>query len=53
MPENRFVGDAARSCDRGVASMFAPNILGSTVECLAGLAEGGPLRRLETFTLYR
>ena len=41
MPENRFVGEAARTYDQGVVSMFAPEILDRTADCLADLAEGG------------
>lgn len=46
MPENIFVGEAARTYDRGVASMFAPDILGPTVDCLAELAGKGPILEL-------
>jgi SAM-dependent methyltransferase len=42
MPENRFIGPAARSYDQNTANMFAPGTLGPTVDCLAELAEGGP-----------
>jgi SAM-dependent methyltransferase len=41
MPENRFVGDVARTYDRRVASMFAPAVLDPAVECLVSLADGG------------
>ena len=41
MPENRFVGDVARTYDHTVARMFAPEVLEPTVHCLASLAEGG------------
>ena len=43
MPENRFVGDVARSYDRTVAAMFAPEVLAPTVDCLESLADGGPV----------
>ncbi len=43
MPENRFVGEIARTYDRGVAGMFAPEILGPTVDCLEDLAGNGPI----------
>lgn len=42
MPENRFVGDVARTYDRGVAAMFADEVVGATVDRLVELAEGGP-----------
>jgi SAM-dependent methyltransferase len=41
MPENRFVGEVARTYDETVAHMFAPEKIGPTVECLESLAEGG------------
>lgn len=43
MPENRFVGETARTYDLGVASMFAPDILGPTADCLVELAGRGPI----------
>ena len=43
MPEDRFVGDVARTYDRTVAAMFAPEVLEPTVDCLASLAGGGPV----------
>ncbi len=42
MPENRFVGAAARNYDKGAADMFKPGILNPTVDCLAEMAENGP-----------
>ena len=42
MPENRFVGDIARTYDQRSARMFAPEVLDPTVARLAELAEGGP-----------
>lgn len=42
MPENRFVGDVARTYDQGVAGMFAPEVIDPTIERLVELAEGGP-----------
>lgn len=41
MPENRFVGDAARRYDRSHADRSTPEIVGPTTGCLADLAEGG------------
>lgn len=41
MPENRFVGDVARTYDRAIAHMFAPEVLDPAVDCLATLADGG------------
>lgn len=41
MPENRFVDDVARTYDRTVAQMFAPEVLDPAVDCLASLAGGG------------
>jgi SAM-dependent methyltransferase len=46
MPENRFVGEIARSYDQRSAAMFAPEVLEPAVECLAGLTEGGPALEL-------
>jgi SAM-dependent methyltransferase len=43
MPENRFVGEIARTYDELSARMFEPAILGPTVDCLAELAQGGPV----------
>ena len=40
---NIFVGEVARSYDQGMASMFAPDILGPAVNCLADLAGKGPV----------
>lgn len=42
MPENRFVGEIARTYDQGSTGMFAPEVLEPTVECLVELAEEGP-----------
>jgi SAM-dependent methyltransferase len=42
VPENRFVGEVARSYDERSAAMFAPEVLDRTVDCLAELADGGP-----------
>jgi SAM-dependent methyltransferase len=41
MPENRFVGDVARTYDRTSAHMFASDVLDPAVDCLASLAGGG------------
>jgi SAM-dependent methyltransferase len=41
MPENRFVGQVARTYDRAVAAMFDPAVLEPAVACLASLADGG------------
>ena len=41
MPENRFVDDVARTYDRTVAHMSAPEVLDPAVDCLASLAGGG------------
>jgi SAM-dependent methyltransferase len=43
MPENRFVGEVARTYDEALAGMFADEILTPTVDCLAELAGGGPI----------
>jgi SAM-dependent methyltransferase len=43
VPENRFVGEVARSYDQGVAGRFAPEVIDPTVECLVELAERGPV----------
>lgn len=43
MAENRFVGEAARTYDQGVAGMAAPEVVDPTVDCLVELAEGGPV----------
>jgi SAM-dependent methyltransferase len=42
VPENRFVGDIARTYDHATARMFAAEIIEPTVDCLAQLADGGP-----------
>ncbi len=41
MPENRFVGDVARTYDHTVAHMFEPEVIDPTVDCLQSLAAGG------------
>lgn len=41
MPENRFVGDAARRYDDLHASSFDPDVLDPAVDALAALAAGG------------
>ena len=41
MPENRFVGEIARTYDQPGTGMFAPEVLDPTVDCLAELAAGG------------
>lgn len=41
VPENRFVGEVARTYDQGSADMFAPEVLDRSVDRLAELAEGG------------
>ncbi|MGA8724609.1 MAG: class I SAM-dependent methyltransferase [Acidimicrobiales bacterium] len=41
MPENRFVGEIARTYDETSIGMFADDILEATVGCLAELADGG------------
>jgi SAM-dependent methyltransferase len=43
MPENRFVGDVARTYDRTSDHMFASEVLDPAVDCLASLAGGGPV----------
>jgi SAM-dependent methyltransferase len=43
MPENRFVGEVARTYDRDHARAFSPDVVGPAVECLAALADGGPV----------
>ena len=42
MPENRFVGEVAANYDQP-GGMFAPEVLDPAVNCLAELAEGGPV----------
>jgi SAM-dependent methyltransferase len=46
VPENRFVGEVARTYDQGIAGMFAPEVIDPTVECLLELAAGGPVLEL-------
>jgi SAM-dependent methyltransferase len=41
MPENRFVGEVARTYDQTSAGMFAPDVLDPAVDCLESLAQGG------------
>jgi SAM-dependent methyltransferase len=41
MPENRFVGDVARTYDEDHARAFAPEVVEPAVDCLAALAAGG------------
>ncbi|GAB5559561.1 MAG: class I SAM-dependent methyltransferase [Synoicihabitans sp.] len=41
MPENRFIGEAARGYDRAVANMSTPERLNPVCDCLVALAEGG------------
>ena len=41
VPENRFVGEIARSYDQPGTGMFADGVLEATVDCLVELAEGG------------
>lgn len=41
MPENRFVGDVARTYDQVSAPKFTPEVLDPTVDCLLALADGG------------
>jgi SAM-dependent methyltransferase len=43
VPENRFVGQIAKSYDLRSAGVYAPEILNPTVDCLAALADGGPV----------
>lgn len=43
VPENRFVGEVARSYDQGSAAILAAEVLDRSVERLAELAEGGPV----------
>ncbi|CAN5166653.1 class I SAM-dependent methyltransferase [soil metagenome] len=46
MRDNFFDTDVARTYDEGSAEMFAPEVLGPTVEVLADLAGGGPALEL-------
>jgi SAM-dependent methyltransferase len=46
MPENRFVGEVARTYDHAFAGLFANEIVTPTVDCLAELAGGGPILEL-------
>ena len=41
MPENRFVGEIARTYDKPGTGMFADGVLEATVDCLVELADGG------------
>jgi SAM-dependent methyltransferase len=41
VPENRFVGEIARSYDQPGTGMFAGGVLEATVDCLVELAEDG------------
>ena len=41
MPENRFVGEVARTYDQPGTGMFSDVVLEATVDCLAELADGG------------
>lgn len=46
MPHNYFDGVVAERYDAGSAAMFAPEVLGPTVDFLAGLADGRPALEL-------
>lgn len=46
MPENRFTGRSAERYDAGSASMFAPEVLGPTVDFLADLVGTGSVLEL-------
>lgn len=46
MPENRFTGRSAERYDAGAASMFAPEVLGPTVDFLADLVGSGSVLEL-------
>jgi len=41
VPENRFVGEIARSYDQPGTGMFSAHVLEATVDCLVELAAGG------------
>jgi SAM-dependent methyltransferase len=41
VPENRFVGEIARTYDQPGTGMFADSVLEATVDCLVELADGG------------
>jgi SAM-dependent methyltransferase len=41
VPENRFVGEIARTYDQPGTAMFADDVLKATVDCLVELADGG------------
>jgi SAM-dependent methyltransferase len=41
VPENRFVGEIARTYDQPGTGMFADGVLEATVDCLVELADGG------------
>jgi SAM-dependent methyltransferase len=43
VPENRFVGEIARTYDDAYAGMFAPEIVDPAVDALAELADEGPV----------
>jgi SAM-dependent methyltransferase len=43
VPENRFVGEVARSYDRNIEAMSRADALAATLDLLIELAEGGPV----------
>ena len=46
MPENRFVGETARSYERDSAAMFDADVIRPTIRRLVELADGGPALEL-------
>jgi SAM-dependent methyltransferase len=43
VPENRFVGEVARTYDHGSDGVVALEVVERTVDCLVALADGGPV----------
>jgi SAM-dependent methyltransferase len=41
VPENRFVGEIARTYDQPGTGMFSPRVIEATVDCLVELTDGG------------
>ena len=46
MPENRFVGEIARTYEQPGTGMFADDVLEVTVDCLVELTGGGAAMEL-------
>jgi SAM-dependent methyltransferase len=43
VPENRFVGEVARTYDQSSTGAFEPNVINRTIDRLVELADGGPV----------